>query len=174
MDIPRTPTKARVQRNGRDTSWDAATLQTPERTKPLYLAIYAWLHTPMTDEELLANLRTESQMAVTPSGVRSRRAELVNAGWVTEAREDDGTVIKRPLASGSKGIVWRAALEGEEVPTGGAGPTAAEQAHADGLKAARRLSSWEIGTPDWADVLVQAYLNPAATNERLDEEMNDA
>lgn len=37
-----------------------------------------------------------------------------------------------------------------------------------GLQAARRLAGWEIGSADWADIIIRAYLNPDAANELLD------
>ena len=114
-----TPTgtpRSRVQMWGRDTSWDAALLQTPERTAPLYRTIYAVLMQlgPMTDEELLTAVL--ARMPASPSGCRTRRAELVAAGWVTEARDDAGAVQKRRGTGGTARIVWAAVP-----PAGGGG-----------------------------------------------------
>lgn len=105
--VPDQQTRHRVQAHGRDTSWEAALLQTPERTAPLYRAIYqALLDAPMTDEELLAEL--SRYLPVSPSGCRTRRAELVNAGWVEEDRDDSGQVVKRRGSTGTLRIVWAA------------------------------------------------------------------
>lgn len=40
----------------------------------------------------------------------------------------------------------------------------------EGLAAARRMAQWELGDPSWANLIIGAYLNPAATNTMLDEE----
>lgn len=174
-----TDTKTRVQRNGQDTSWDAALLQTRERTAVLYRRIRAALHDPMTDEELEAYLRGQfPQMGLTPSGVRSRRNELVLTGWVTKARGDDGQVLKRQGSTGSPRIVWRSVAEGEvvEVPTtnGEHVPQGTvlvqHRDHEAGMAAAQRMAAWEIGDAAWAAVIVKAYLNPEQTMAALDED----
>lgn len=106
MSAPHATPRTRVQRFGRDTSWEAALLQTPERTAPLYRAIYHCLrcYGALTDEELLRHL--DVMLPVTPSGARSRRDELVKAGWVTEARDSKGNVVKRRGSNGTNRIVW--------------------------------------------------------------------
>lgn len=38
----------------------------------------------------------------------------------------------------------------------------------EGLDAARRLAGWEIGHSYWADLIIEAYLNPESQNESLD------
>lgn len=40
-----------------------------------------------------------------------------------------------------------------------------------GLTAARRLSNWKIGDPTWADDLIEAYLDPAKAQARVDADM---
>lgn len=98
----RTPVKAKVRRYDPGTSFAAALSQTPDKTRGLYMAIRAVLaRKPMTDEELLALFQSRSK-SVTPSGVRSRRAELVEAGWVRDSGQ------KRPTAAGHLSIVWEA------------------------------------------------------------------
>jgi hypothetical protein len=42
--------------------------------------------------------------------------------------------------------------------------------HEAGLRAARRYTGWFLGDPSWANNVVNAYLNPAASNARLDVE----
>lgn len=171
-----TDPKTRVQRNGRSTSWDAALSLTNERTAVLYYRIRGILQAggPMTDEELLRWLQTEhAPDKFSASGVRSRRNELVMTGWVTELRDEGGAVVKRPLASGHPGIVWRAALEGEEAPTGSAEPTKAERAHAAGMEAARRWALWNVGDPEHADKIVRAYLDPETVMAELDADGAD-
>jgi integrase len=98
---------SRVQHQGRGTSWEAALLQTPERTAPLYRAIYAaLLEEPLTDEQLLTQL--ERVMLVSPSGCRSRRSELVAAGWVQVVTDMDGQQVKRRGTGGTNRLVWEA------------------------------------------------------------------
>lgn len=94
--------KAKVRRYDPGTSFSAALLQTPEKSRGLYTAIRQILERkPMTDEELLALFQSRGK-SVTPSGVRSRRAELVDAGWLRDSGE------KRPTAAGNPSIVWEA------------------------------------------------------------------
>ncbi len=165
--------RVRVQRNGRSTSWEAALSLTPKRTAKLMHRIRAELTNrgPMTDEELLARLvAAYPDDKFSASGVRSRRNELVAVGWVTEERTDDGAVVKRRGSTGGRMTVWRAALEGEEAPTGAAKPTKAEHDHAAGIAAARRWAQWNIGDPTHADDIVRAYLEPAAVGAELDAE----
>lgn len=171
-----TDPKTRVQRNGRSTSWDAALLQTPDKTAKLYRRIRAALEVtgPVTDEELLDYLiQRHPGEKFTDSGVRSRRNELVLTGWVTEERTDDGAVVKRRGSRGSLMTVWRATLEGEEAPTGSAKPTKAEHDHDAGLRAARARMQWETGEPAWADAAIHAYLHPEDDQAALAEEMGE-
>lgn len=44
---------------------------------------------------------------------------------------------------------------------------------AKGRAAARRLCQWELGSPEWADRIINAYLNPDHTNRWLDYEQDD-
>ena len=59
-------------------------------------------HGPMTDEELLHQLHRDG-VRCSPSGARTRRAELVRAGQV----EDSGEVAL--TASGRRTIIWQEA-----------------------------------------------------------------
>lgn len=181
-----TDTRTKVQRNGQDTSWDAALLQTPEKSARLYGLIRYTLETfgPLTDEELLRKLeRYYRYETFTDSGVRSRRNELVLSGWVTKARDDDGQVLKRQGANGSPRIVWRAVAEGEEVEVPTDNGQRVDQSdtrprlgdedapeHAAGLAAAERTAAWNIGDASWARVIVEAYLDPEGVNRLLDED----
>ncbi len=56
---------------------------------------------PLTDERIIARLR-DQRVSISPSGARSRRAELVKLGLV----EDSGK--REKTASGRQTIVWRA------------------------------------------------------------------
>lgn len=59
-------------------------------------------HGPMTDEELCQRLAVDTQRPVSVSGIRTRRAELVEAGTVHD------TQTTRPTATGRAAIVWTA------------------------------------------------------------------
>jgi hypothetical protein len=80
------------------TSHEAA--QSVTNITPLKQEILQRLMTPMTDADLIQVIRTGSRLLVTESGVRSRRAELVQAGLV----KDTGARVK--LATGRSAIVW--------------------------------------------------------------------
>jgi len=89
--------------NDPQTSVDAAnSVQHVTRTQQ---AIYNLLINSMTDEELFVSYSKAVAAGLapmaSPSGVRSRRAELVMLGLV----EDTG--IRRTLVSGRKAIVWK-------------------------------------------------------------------
>lgn len=43
-----------------------------------------------------------------------------------------------------------------------------------GMQAARRYARWHIGDGHWADLIIQAYLNPDETFAQLDAEQVDA
>lgn len=43
----------------------------------------------------------------------------------------------------------------------------------DGRIVARRVARWHIGDPDWADLIINAYLNPKTHQEQLEQEMKD-
>lgn len=81
-----------------ETSHEAA--QSVTNITPLKQEILQRLMTPMTDADLIEVIRTGSRLLVTESGVRSRRAELVQAGLV----KDTGARVK--LATGRSAIVW--------------------------------------------------------------------
>ena len=92
---------AKVRHRDPHTSYSAAVAQTPERSLKLYQAIRIVLTGvgPMTDEELHEFLQNKN-FKHTTSGLRTRRSELADAGWV----RDSGN--KRPTAAGSPAIVW--------------------------------------------------------------------
>lgn len=96
----------RVQRPSQATSFAAAISQTPERAQQLYDRLHATYSAlgGLTDEEMLDTMKKYwDEDTFTPSGVRSRRAELVEAGWVV----DSG--VKRLTAARKSSIVWRLA-----------------------------------------------------------------
>jgi hypothetical protein len=81
-----------------ETSHEAA--RSVSNITPLKHEILQRLMTPMTDTDLYQLLTISSRLIVTESGVRSRRAELVQAGLVV----DTGQRVK--LATGRNAIVW--------------------------------------------------------------------
>lgn len=101
------PVSRLVRRNGRDTSWVAATAQTNGKTAVLQQVIYQALTAegPKTDDELrwyLLNIGVPHSR----SGVSARRVELERAGWVRATGE------KRPSDAGMPMHVWEAVPEG--------------------------------------------------------------
>lgn len=164
----------------RSTSHEAAARQTRPNRELLYERILAALGRlgPLTDEEILDALRYDIYNTATPSGVRSRRNELVLSGRVTEHRDPSGLVIKRRGASGSPCTVWRAVEPGETIappkPTRRAkgamlGDTTTPE-HSAGMAAARRYAAWHIGDPHYANLIIDAYLEPVEAHGRLDDE----
>lgn len=81
-----------------ETSHEAARSVT--NVTPLKTEILKALTSPMTDPELLIQISYRSSLVVTASGVRSRRAELVQAGLVKD------TGARRKLSTGRSAIVW--------------------------------------------------------------------
>ncbi len=100
------PAVSKVRRRDPQTSFEAATAQTAEKSQRLYTAIYRVLsRRSLTDDELIAALERSAPFSVTPSGVRSRRKELVQAGWVHD------TGLQRPSTAGKPSTVWEAVPE---------------------------------------------------------------
>lgn len=81
-----------------ETSHEAA--QSITNITPLKQEILQRLMTPMTDADLIAVIRNGSRLLVTESGVRSRRAELVQAGLLKD------TGAREKLSTGRNAIVW--------------------------------------------------------------------
>jgi len=171
--------KGKVRARDPETSWESAARQTPTKTAALRARIYEALSgRPMTDEELLISAGRIT--STSPSGVRTRRHELVLAGFVSELRDDDGQTVKRDTLGGSPSIVWQVArsasveqvLAVKRPRTVKAEPVAPHD-HERGMDAARRLSLWETGMPTWADMLINAYLNPEETERKIDEEQEN-
>lgn len=169
-----------MQRDARSGSFEAAVRQTKGKRAELYNSIMDRLSKlgPMTDAEILRRVADWHDHPVTPSGVRSRRNELVLAGWVTELRDDDGAPVKKRNANGSPCQVWRAVTPDEEheppKPTRRAkGAMLGDEStpeHEAGLAVARRYAAWHIGDPAWAQFIIEAYLDPAGAADALDED----
>ena len=84
------------------TSWEAAESIAPERirfSQRLVLAVLRELG-PSTDEDIYAD--PAIHYALSPSGARTRRSELVDAGLVRD------TGLRSRLKSGRRSIVWEA------------------------------------------------------------------
>ena len=45
-----------------------------------------------------------------------------------------------------------------------------EDVDAKGLAAARRRAQWDLGDPDWADVIIDAYMSPDDSDAALRED----
>ena len=97
---PAVPPSARA--TDPDTSWDAADSVKPTKRKELQEAIVMILRRrPMTDEEIYKALTgSEFSMILSPSGTRTRRAELVRAGLVEWSGE------KARISTGRLARVW--------------------------------------------------------------------
>jgi len=92
------PDRAHARSTDPETSHAAASSMTQEKLSNQRETVFETLRVrgPMTDVDLVELLPLES-----PSGVRTRRRELVSAGLV----EDTGG--RETLPSGRKAIVWR-------------------------------------------------------------------
>lgn len=127
-----------VRPNDPDTSWAAASRQTKGKRAAIQALVYETLRDcgPSTDDELRALLGGWSPTGtpLTPSSVRTRRAELVTLGWVTRLRDSSGRVVKRDSDAGGPATVWRACAPGERT---GADPVVARaEARAGGADGA--------------------------------------
>lgn len=92
-------TEPRARRTDPETSHAAArsVLAHPGREAVLACLL---VHGPQTDEELYEH--TEVRLYCSPSGARTRRSELVDAGVVRDSRH------RRKTKSGRQSIVWEA------------------------------------------------------------------
>lgn len=94
--------KELVRRRDPGTSWDAALSITSEKRQELYRILYALLSKhSLTDDEIRHRFEANNYPH-SASGLRSRRAELVAAGWV----RDSGN--KRVSENGHPATVWEA------------------------------------------------------------------
>lgn len=80
------PVETRVRAYAPHTSFTAAVAQTAQKSQRLYLRIETVMESPMTDPELFEVLSSTYPMtSFTGSGVRTRRAELRDAGWIVDS-----------------------------------------------------------------------------------------
>lgn len=101
---PVKPSQTRHRSSDPDTSREAAEgLRNIRATHRFVLETLARM--PRTDEQIADQARAD-EVRVSPSGLRTRRSELVEAGYVR------ATDIRLPLASGRLGIVWALTPEG--------------------------------------------------------------
>lgn len=86
-----------------DTSWAAARSIPEDQLRESQRVILAILRErgPMTDERI-AEWLDNVQHPISPSGARTRRAELVNAGYVRDSGKRDR------LPTGRMAVVWEA------------------------------------------------------------------
>jgi len=90
----------KVRKYDPDTSFEAATKQSPVKSQILYRAIQILLtRKPHTDDEMMDALNAAG-IPFTASGLRTRRKELVTAGWVKDSGEKRLSNAKQPS------IVW--------------------------------------------------------------------
>ncbi|MDR7496819.1 MAG: hypothetical protein QN174_07670 [Armatimonadota bacterium] len=99
--------RAVARRTDPDTSHEAAASLPAQQVRASQEAVLDCLrrYGAMTDEQIAARYEASRRQygwpAQSPSGLRTRRAELVDQGLV----EDSG--LRRELASGRRAIVWR-------------------------------------------------------------------
>ena len=107
MDKISVPVKLKVRPHDPQTSWLAATDQSPERSQRLYRAIYLLLTKvgPMTDDELRQEMDRRGFNYHAAESVTKRRGELRDAGWVR------ATDLRRKSQDGGTMIVWEAVPE---------------------------------------------------------------
>lgn len=79
---------------------------------------------------------------------------------------------------GRDGRTWTGGLAADRLAEVAAadravGGPAAEERDREGRRVARRVALWHIGDPEWADTIIDAYLNPNAARKRLEQEKND-
>ena len=84
---------------------DASFKASEHRIKAL-LALHEY--GPMTDFEL-ADVTGLQQ-----NSIGKRRKDCQDAGFVDFLRDEDGVKVKRPAPSGSKALVWKLSIAGEE------------------------------------------------------------
>jgi hypothetical protein len=96
--------RIRVRSFDHSTSWEAAISISPEKSRLIYQRIYDSLKRfgPSTDTEIRNLYETQFLDSVSPSGLRTRRAELVATGWVVATDE------KRLNHRNRREMVWKA------------------------------------------------------------------
>jgi len=100
---PRTLGLAR--RSDPHTSWRAAWMQTTGASQLLYRVIYLVLSKKKCTDEELVKIVQHNIKESTPSSIRSRRSELVEAGWVKDSGQ------RRNSNAGSPMTVWESVPE---------------------------------------------------------------
>lgn len=96
-------TTPRARRTDPATSHDAATTVAHLRHTQQVILTLLRLEGPMTDEELLLLWNDRIADRISPSGLRTRRSELVDMELVRDSGQ------RRPLESGRMAIVWECA-----------------------------------------------------------------
>jgi hypothetical protein len=101
------PVSRRVRARSEATSWDAAVSVGTEKGRKTFQRVYGILTQfgALTDSEISDMYKNMYNDPVSPSGLRSRRAELVVAGWVK------ATGNRRKNHRGRDEMVWEALPE---------------------------------------------------------------
>jgi hypothetical protein len=101
------PVSRRVRARSEATSWDAAVSIGTEKGRQTFQRIYGILTQfgALTDSQISDMYKNMYNDPVSPSGLRSRRAELVVAGWVK------ATGNRRKNHRGRDEMVWEALPE---------------------------------------------------------------
>lgn len=179
---PPTATAGKVRARDLSTSWEAAKAQKAGRVAAIQVAIYELLRTSRargedgkTHEEILLRVgalafpdgRGGYAMAAS-SSLRTRTAELVQAGWVVNAG-------KRRNKSGRLMTVWRAVLDSDslvDLLPEPAEHVATLSKHEKGMKSVALMADWEGVDSLVADRIIAAYLHPELTERTIAAEMS--
>jgi hypothetical protein len=94
------PLAPRARTTDPDTSHAAAASVTSLANTQRGIYMLLSLDGPATDEELLYRWHERMAAPMSPSGLRTRRSELVDMGYVRDTGD------RRPLQSGRNAIVW--------------------------------------------------------------------
>jgi hypothetical protein len=97
LDIFNATARAVARNTDPQTSWDAARSVTEIRPRQQAILDHLADHGPQTDEEIALFYKGVRQ---SPSGLRTRRCELVEMGLVVDSGD------RRRMASGRMAIVW--------------------------------------------------------------------
>ena len=102
------PAPATTRISDPETSFDAAASVKPEETRAIYKQLITVLgdHGPLTDEGIAHYVEAG---AASPSGLRTRRHELLATGYIEYAG------YKKPLATGRKSRCWQLTTKGAAI-----------------------------------------------------------
>lgn len=101
--------KARARRTDPETSHEAARTVTDIRCSQSEVLRVFDAYGEMTDEQLLDSYSSTSSHEQSPSGLRTRRSELVKMGYLKDSGE------RATMSTGRQAIVWRTTSARERV-----------------------------------------------------------